>query len=213
MKENEELKSSNEQLHKEVNDLKTEITSIKKQNEEFTSYSRRNNLVINGLKPALFSDVASVGISSQESFSVAASNESVTKLILELFNGRMNLNVTENDISKTHRLSSNRNDMASSTRTVPPIIVCFVRRSTRDQVYAARKMLKSTARGVFINEHLTPGNSLIFARARLLVKQNGLTAAFTQAGSVLVKTTKEQQERARKVTNLNDLELLSSPRM
>ena len=74
-------------------------------------------------------------------------------------------NISHEDIDIAHRLGK------SKTNKIPNIIVRFVSRRTRNNIYKERRKLKSNASGistserVFINENLTKRNKHLFSLA------------------------------------------------
>ena len=105
--------------------------------------------------------------------------------VINFFQDALNVSIDASEISAAHRLSSptSRRITNLNQRSVAlpaPIIVKFVRRQVRDNIFANRKMLKTTKPGVYLNEHLSPRNAEIFAKARSLLKLTHSWGLFIQ---------------------------------
>ena len=186
--------------------IKKEIKLSQNSNEEINSYLRRNNILIQGLAVTSYADVSSATSSNDGALSMASSNSRVMESIMNLFNDTLGVNVSAADISTAHIIARANSAGMPSRNQPPPIVVSFVRRSIRDQVFERRKTLKSRLPGVYINEHLTQSASLLFAKARRRMKDGDLSSVFTRNGSVFIKVTTEQSERARKILHADDIQ-------
>ena len=109
-------------------------------------------------------DLLIAGVSATMSEVIGASNSrfessdvTVAKVI-DLCNDKLNLSINEHDISVAHRLRTKEQG------EYPPIIVHFVRRSQRNAVFNAKRLLKSfndnqnNNNKIFINEDLIQHN-------------------------------------------------------
>ena len=165
---------------------------LKKQLSEISNYSRRDNLIIQGLESSSYAEaVAADGgapLTTPGGGSIESSNAATEKAVVSLAQS-MGLNISTDDISVAHRLPTKKSTpgTTSNASRSPAIIVKFVKRRTRDLMYGARKQLKTIRPGVYINEHLTPENAALHRAARVLCKQKKLFAAWTSQGEVLTK--------------------------
>src|SRR6218665_277553 len=128
-----------------------------------------------------------------------------SQAILELFNVRLGLSVSDQDLAKVHYLPTKDKDKGRK-----PVLVKFVNRRTRDSVLQARKNLKSlsdAANRVYINEHLTHHNAVLFAEARRLFKKKLIHSTWTRECKTYIKLSDSSPERPRRVTSLKDLAL------
>lgn len=193
------LKKANEQ-----------ITKMKAQIEDMDSYSKRDNLIIHGLKIQSFADAASVpamGQQTQSTRPLDGNVASVSDAVVELCQQQLGLNITLADISVAHRLGPSARPNSASAR--PPssaVIVRFTSRRARDQVYAARKQLKVLRNSVYINEHLSSETSVLFKEARALVKGKMLHSAWTFNGHVYVKADESLTTRPKRITEMSQLQ-------
>lgn len=229
------LESENKSMDKRIRELcvdtknaDTKIVAVaadsnnsKKELSELLCYSYRDNLMIYGLPPLTQAEAATSAVLSHHDqsqlsqtfagqISSASTNESTEQSVLHLFNDVMHVTVEPGDISVAHRLpAGNRRSVSPGTDTTPrgpgPVIVKFTRRSVRDQVYSARRSLKSANNRIFINEHLTQENAKLFKRARELVKQSKLASAWTMNGNVFTKDSALPTSRPRRVLQMSDL--------
>lgn len=186
---------------------------LKKQLKDLSNYSRRDNLIIQGLDIASFSETAaSSGGASllQTGGTLESSNAATEKAVVSLAQS-MGLDITTDDISVAHRLptkSASRTSLGASSnspRSPAPIIVKFVKRRTRDMMYGARKQLKTVSPGVYINEHLTAENASLHKTARALCKQKKIFSTWTAQGEVFAKMSSLADSRPMKITQLSDL--------
>ena len=100
----------------------------------------------------------------------------------------------------------------AKSQTCRPILVRFANRKSRDKVLLARKQLKKRPDNsrVYINEHLTLANAAIFSETRKLVKAKKLYSTWTREGKIYCKSTDDPTERPRRVSTLMDLESIET---
>lgn len=114
----------------------------------------------------------------------------------------LDLEIKPHDIVSCQRMNKGR-DMQHR-----PIMVGFASQKVRDGILNARKHLKSTNIGIYINELLTKKNANIYYECRQLVKQKKLSCTWTSNGFVFVKKTRWHNEKPLKIVSLEDLEKL-----
>jgi septal ring factor EnvC (AmiA/AmiB activator) len=145
-------------LRDENKDMKSTISSLQVKLNDIEAYQRRDNLIISGLA------VRAADVIAASSDDLAESSTSVTKQVVDFCTNVIQCPISEEDISVAHLLPTKRNSNQS-----PSIVIRFVRRSTRDAVYAARSHLKNykTALNckVYVNEDLTATHRKIFCYA------------------------------------------------
>ena len=136
--ENESLRSRNDQLTEQRNNLEMKTHASEKEIENLKQYIRRDMLEIDG-----------VPITEDENTNVIVLN------VAKLVDHSMAFEQNENSIC--HRLPSRRGQ-------IPPIIVKFVRREAREKIYKSRRSLNSKTSAdlgyheqsrIFINKSLT----------------------------------------------------------
>ena len=128
-----------------------------------------------------------------------------SQAVLRLFNGRLGLSISEQDLTNVHYLP------VAKIHSRTPIHVKFVSRRIRD---SARKQLKASsppgANRVFINEHLIHHNAAIFSKARKLFKNKLIHSTWTREGRTYFKLSDNSTEKPRRATSLKDLALTHS---
>lgn len=168
-----------EKITSENQQLKSTIQALSGKLEDSEAYQRRENLIFSGL-PIRDADRAAA-----TSDTLAQSSQSITDKVVTFCNDVLGCKVASADISIAHPLP------ASNGSTNPSIIVRFVRRSVRDDVYSARMKLKNYKTTlnskVYINEDLTASNRKILAALRLKVRNKTILGAWTQSGKVHAK--------------------------
>lgn len=131
---------------------------------------------------------------------------SAAKSVVDLCNTNLGVKVKLTDLAYAYRVPS------KASITCRPIIVRFLNQRTRNAILSARKVLKNVAtmNRVFINEHLTRTNSLIFAKARQLVKSKSLHSAWTRGGVTFVRQLEDPADKPKRITSLENLEKIAS---
>ena len=121
-------------------------------------YSRRNNLIIHGIKEER--------------------NEQTDNVIIDFLQKEMNITLSQKDLDRSHRLGK-RNDSKKRPR---PIIVKFVRHNDKHLVYSRKKALKN--KPYLITESLTAERLEVYQSAR---QKYGSTNVWTQDGRIKAK--------------------------
>jgi hypothetical protein len=108
---------------------------------------------------------------------------------------RVGHNLDKNEIDVSHRLQS-KNDF------IPPIIVKFVKKSTKESFMSAWKTYRSTSRPkkftpneiglagekeIFVNEHLTSYRAYLFRCAKRSLEKNGFKFVWVKNGNILMR--------------------------
>ena len=195
--ENYNLKLETSRLSNIIEELKDNINDIEQ-------YSRRECCEISGIP--------------------VTSDEDTNDLVIKV-GTLMDIELDENDISVSHRLStrSYASAVTSSSRSnqvnsLPKIIVKFVRRETKELFYKSRKRLrgKTTAdiglgrfsnSGLFISESLTHRNKLLFKECLAFKRKYNYKYIWTQQGRIYLRKNKDTQSRM--ISSKSDIESLS----
>jgi 1,2-phenylacetyl-CoA epoxidase PaaB subunit len=171
------------------------LSSFQDKLDDAESYQRRDNLVISGLT------VRAADVVAATSNNLTESSASITKQVIDFCDQVLECRFSEQDVSIAHLLSSKSN----STQQQSSIIVRFVRRSTRDAVFAARSKLKnyktSSNNKVYINEDLTASHRKIFAMLRTKLHNKQIGGTWTRSGCIYVKGL---QGNVKIITSLQD---------
>lgn len=155
-----------------------EINKLKLKNKEMESKiyileqnEKRNNLRIYGVK--------------------ATENENIEEKILEIFNTKMNLDITKQHIDYCYRIKNNQE--ASNA-----IFMKFTNNKIRSEVYQNKKKLKNI--GINIKEDLTMANMKIYKEARMkygyknIWTTNGKIYGFIENSKVWLNKHFEQED-------------------
>jgi hypothetical protein len=170
--------------------------------EDMEAYSRSDNLIIRGLPECSASERATEApLLDGGAPTLRESYDSVEENVLRFFNGTLGVKVLPQDISAAHRLKAGKKDK------VRPVIVKFVNRKARNNVYQARTQLKGSENSIFIAEHLTKSTSELFFEARKLLKDNKIYGAWSSNGQVHVRFSPDKTVRATVVRSIKDLAL------
>ena len=125
VKVNDKQRQEIRKLNQCTNDLKKQRNNEELKVDELEQYNRRQNLIFEGVPQF--------------------QNENVTEIILSLAS-KLDVNVTANDISIAHRLPVKRPRLNSESnvtnRRHPGIIVCFISRQKRNEMYLNRMKAK-----------------------------------------------------------------------
>lgn len=176
--------------------------------EDMERHSKLSNLIIHGISPASRSPLNDEYGSQRTQ---RETDRSIVSDVLHLFQTRLGLDITERDISTVHRLHA-----STDNSMLGPIIVSFTSRRTRNEVFNARKLLRSTTQSghprekIYINEHLTKFSAHLYASVRKLVKEKVVASTWTYGGFVFAKKTTDPNATLFKISSTVDIEKLSS---
>lgn len=200
---------------KEIAAIKDENNVLKNRIEALEAYSKRDNLIFNGINIQSYADAASATINFNQDtlLTPTTSDVSVENVVIALCVNKLGINIDSKDIVAAHRLGRQHRSNSSAAQSnanrdnISAIIVKFASRRVRDAIYAAKRKLKDSDKKIYINEHLTEGRSKIFRSARALVKSKHIHAAWTFNGSVFIKES--VNSRAIVVQDLNNLPVIN----
>ena len=139
-KEREEQKKVIEELRGEVSSLNEKLNGFTEQVDRQEQYSRRNCLLIHGI--------------------TEGNQENTDDLALEIFREKLDIELTQRDLDRTHRIG--KNDKRSNRPR--PVIVKFIRYNDRKKIFSKKKQLKNS--GISITESLTKLRMSKLAKAR-----------------------------------------------
>ena len=207
--------------------LSDDVALLKKRVEMMEAHSKKDNLIIHGLKVRSYAEAASSsgrashdgsGTRHDESGSdagdeVVPNHMDTQQAVIDFCRKELHVDVTERDISAAHRLKPPRggrpgrgsSDGSPAQPQPTPVIVRFTSRRVRDVVFTARKKLKKSSCRVFINEHLTPEAASLFKCSRDLVKGKKIASTWTFGGQVYIRLSDDPLSRPKLVSTLQDL--------
>lgn len=187
------IEQSNEKwlgsLTDDVKDLKKKVATLEKENSELREeieFVKQVNLS---------NSVVIYGVPKKKDTSDTSLVEAIAK--------KLDLNITESDLSETFRLGV-KNSANSST---PPLVVKFVRNSVRTSFISAKnkKNLKTTDIGlqgeskrIYLNEYLTRNNNDLLKYAKQL-KEKDFKYVWPAGGKVFAK--KQEGDKAIVIRN------------
>lgn len=163
-----------------IEQLKLENQDMKKRMNTMEQYSRRSNVQINNIP--------------------VTPNENVETLVCEI-GEKIGVPIKYDvDIQAAHRVPS-------KSETNKPIIVKFSNRGKRDafiiaartaklkcgQLEANQDLLFSSENKIYVNDHLTLQNMILFSDARKAVKEKKLKSAWTRSGNIYVRRDASSQ--------------------
>lgn len=171
--EKEFIKKENVRLSSEVQGLFNEMYEVKRENNNIAQYTRRDTLEISGIP--------------------VCDEEETNNLVCQV--GKLvDVNIEEGDISVSHRLHNDK----SKTNHFPAIIVKFVRRDLRDELFNAKNRLRNKStkdlgflrhpqHKIFLNESLTPQNRALFKQCLRAKKDLNFKFIWTKFGKISLR--------------------------
>ena len=135
------LKSEVTKLRSDIDSMSQKLVVHEDWMDDLEQYSRRNCLLLHGIpeKP----------------------NEDATKLVLDTFAQKLNIELDETRLERSHRIGA-KDRRRTAANVVKegrrPIIVKFISYRDRDMVWKSKRNLKNT--GLLITESLTSGRML-----------------------------------------------------
>ena len=200
-KELENVKKCMEEKDKKINQLEQDVNYLNKEllkeiekNDDLNQYGRRDNLELHGIP--------------------VQKNENTNEIVIGMIK-HLNIELKSSDISISHRLPVKPNPAKEinddeKTRKHPPIIVKFVRREVRNQIYSKRAYLRKVKdfglegmKNLFINENLTTKIKQLFGKANWLRKEKAYKYIWTNGGTIYVR--KNEKSQPLKISKEDDL--------
>ncbi len=194
------LQTENKEMSEKFKRVQLELADAKQ-------YSKLDNLVITGI-PATYSEIADASDSTQRRIE---SNSVTVAKVVSLCQDQFDMEITHKDISTAHRLRARKRGEH------PPIIVRFVQRSMRDEVYRSKKMLKtfnesrSLGEKIFINEDLIDANHDLLRTARYYKKKSLFESVWTAGCKVFVKPLSGPPQVIKSINDLRSIIHHESP--
>ena len=149
----------------QIKELEKNLTIAESRIEELEQYSRRNCLVIHGVKET--------------------TGEHTDQLICDLAKDKLTVDIKPEDIDRSHRIGERGRSDRRGRPLHRPIIVKFCGYGPRSSVYASRSKLKTT--GIYIHENLTSERQSLLRKVKSRYNQEQ-HKVWTQDGKIKVKT-------------------------
>lgn len=178
-----------ESQRKDITKLDRQYQEISKLNRKLTDdldnmeqYSRHNCLLLHGIRES--------------------TTEVTDKLIIQTINDKLNLNIKQDDIDRSHRIGQPRKHPpgASNSHHKPrPIIIKFVSYRTRSLVFMNKRHLKGS--GLLITENLTRRRSELLQAAKA---SPSVEAAWTKDGRIILLLENNKKVSVSSLSELNN---------
>ncbi len=110
-------------IENRLGDLRTDNLALADEVDDLEQYSRRNCLLLHGMPE---------------------SEEDSNEAVISVCNGKLELNISADDIDRSHRLGSSRHSNDDNNTRPRPIIVKFRSYETRRRVFSAKRKLKGS---------------------------------------------------------------------
>ena len=196
-------------LKKEIKEKDEVISVLSKRVDDLEQYSKRQNIVINGLNVEHKSYARSVQCDQVNDDEHAPDDEKL-KLETRVLNF-LNENVTNVDSSEIEACHT----IPSKFKGPKPIVVRFVNRKSKTRIMKNLKAViennkkPTTKEKIYINDHLTKKNSELAACARKLRQQKKVEGTFVRNCVVHIKLRGESPETSRlvQVKDFTDFEM------
>jgi len=168
--------------------------------DELEAYSRSDNLIVRGLTENSMTERSSV-FGGADKVLHLANTESVESTLIAFCKDSLNVVVQPSDISIAHRLNAGPKNKVRLT------LVRFTTLKARNEVFGAKRLLKNSAGGIFISEHLTKPAAELFYLAKTLLRERKIHAKWSQNGQIFVKFSSDPNDHASIVRCKKDLNL------
>ena len=194
-----ELREENQLLKRKLDEQAKEISLLYDKVDELEQYGRRNAVRIGPLPEK--------------------QNENTNDVVIKVA-AHIGVTITNNDISRSHRVGRKLAPNDSSGRS---IICKFTSYRVKNELMRARKNLKGVRPdqlfpdldwpalprrrevGLYINEDLTQVRANVASRARKLKRENIITDTWTRDGLIFIK----KGDNVRKITTLREIDSLT----
>ena len=169
----------NASLKAELLKSSNELKSLKKSLNDLEQYSRRDCLEIRGIPLP----------------STPMDPDQTDDVVLKL-GEKIGVPIQKSDISISHRIPSRKQFTDEGNPIPPAIVVKFVKRETRENLYRARKNLKSVstidlgypvANKIYVNESLTEKNKELFKLCLKCKRDYSYKFLWTNAGRICLR--------------------------
>lgn len=197
------------ELVNEVKILKTlldeknkRITHLENKVEDLEQYTRRNDVIVTGLKiqPRSYAHAVSSDRDRETDQDATTMEQQVA-----VFLRSKGIEMDCNKIEACHPLPRRRN-VGNTAVKHPAIIIRFVNRKDKAALLKQGRKLRGT--NVFINEHLTKQNADLARKARNLRKEGKIQSTWTNNCKVFIKTNgaTPEEEKVLLIRKMEELE-------
>lgn len=152
-----------------------EVSSLGDRVDQLEQYTRKDNVIISGIKATSYADATSVAGEDED-----VTDEKLEESVLKFFDTEIGVKLAPCDINITHYLPA---------KVGKNILVKFTTRKAKLLVLKNRSKLKG--KNIYISEHLTKRNNQLFYRARMLCKDKRISRAWIRNSKLFVRTNGE----------------------
>ena len=193
----EAVKKELQPIVEKVKVISDENRTLKQRLDQVETQLRSSNLVIHGIPETTYAEAASNSMEEDHSQKPSSRVDTV-RAVVNCCEARLGLKISASDITAGYRIAGPR-------KGPRPIVVCFANRNTRDKVLESRKLLRHHQGDakIYINEHLTRGNSEIFAVGRKLLKEKKICSVWSRNGHIYLK--RSDRDKPSRILTLEDL--------
>ncbi len=150
--------------------------------DDLEQYSRRNCLLLHGVKETKSEDTTTEAINS--------------------INMHLGIDLQVKDIDRSHRLGKPKPPGTLGQRSkAGPIIIKFVSYQQRQQTYKQKRKMKGTS--LLISESLTAKRMNIYRAAQHQVKEGKIKSTWTTDGKVTILTKEDRKQIINKISDLD----------
>ena len=178
-----ELKDIIAKQQTEIKDLKTNIVKLETRIEDLEQYTRKEDIIITGLK---IKKPLSQVVQGESGDSIDSEGRNrVEEQVLEQLAER-GVSIEEDEISACHTLGRQQEDGTQK------VIIRFMSLKSKVNVMRSTKKLRGTK--IFINEHLTKKNAGIARAARELRRNGKIESTWVKDCKVFIKVNGQHQQ-------------------
>ena len=190
-----ELLTAIQNLTKQVKEKDQRIAYLEDKVNDLEQYQKKNNIIISG--PADLPSYSHVASNEEDSHTqqpggimeqnLPEKEEAIRRQnFIKFAETKLQIHIKEEEILAIHDLHKRRDGTV-------PIIVKFMRNSTKQSIMINRKKLKKS--DIFINEHLTQRNVEVEKKARKMKKDGVIHSVWTWNGKVYIKETESSPKK------------------
>ncbi|XP_030026183.2 uncharacterized protein LOC115444522 [Manduca sexta] len=181
-----------EQFRKELSDMKKELKDLDRYKAEVVDLRAEVLELRNELESRqqykYLKDIELTGITEHQS-------ENLPQIVTNLTT-KLGISMDPRDIDDIKRVGQKTSGTDSRPR---PVVVTFTRRAPRDEMLRAARVRRGlttdmiqvpgNSRRVYVNEHLTKSNRILFSKARAIGSQLKFRYVWTSNGTILMRRT------------------------
>ncbi|XP_037298303.1 uncharacterized protein LOC119190444 [Manduca sexta] len=192
------LNSTSEDIHdfrKEINDLKNQVKEL----EHFKKEANDLRLEVAELRLELSSQQQRQFLRDIEITGITEHKQENLIHTMSILSTKLGVELGPHDIDDVRRVGKRdtTDNVENSMRTPRPVVVTLTRRAPRDQLLRAARVRRGVTtekievpgnpRQVFINEHLTKENRILFSKARTTGKELKFKYVWTSNGNIFMR--------------------------